>query len=453
MGGKTQRENMKISQFLLPAVAFADNPVVDKDVTTAFKKKGLELFFEQDERKNSVISPYSIIGSLYMVAAGAGGTSRQEIFESLSLQQYFTENDILEPFTAYHQISQGLQADSTDKGNRRDPSYQLKITNGMFYQDGLRDGIGGEQLDPGTFDILSNDFIKDMSNIKALDFMNDASADTSEINEWAEESTNGKISQLFTEDLDADTKVVLASALYLKAQWMNPFVPLTQQKQKQLGLEDITWFNYKKDEFEKREDIDWIYQDAHIRTTQIKTGQSIVDVYELPMSMKKTKDEPTQMMTVQIWVSDDPTNDVSSLIMKNYQNIRKNINKKHLRFIMPKVKLSFKDDIKSQLEAIGINEIFNEGEADFSPLLGENSRAFVSKVNHAVEFEIDENGIEGAAVTASVLTSRSMSQPAVTTINRPYYFVVTNRCWEGRGEHCPFENIPLFIGRVTDPNE
>ena len=63
-----------------------------------------------------------------------------------------------------------------------------------------------------------------------------------------------------------------------------------------------------------------------------------------------------------------------------------------------------------KIKAIGINEIFNEGEADFSPLLGENSRAFVSKVNHAVEFEIDENGIEGAAVTASVLTRFELSQ-------------------------------------------
>lgn len=171
--------------------------------------------------------------------------------------------------------------------------------------------------------------------------------------------------------------------------------------------------------------------------------------------------------------------------MEKYPTIRKQLNRKKLKLIMPKVKLSFKEDIKSGLEVrnekklkfvqtrikkIGIEQIFEEGAADFSPLLGQNSRAFVSKVNHAVEFEIDENGIEGAAVTASVLTrsvfaiqkcsklyifSRSMSQPRVVEINRPYYFVVTNRCWEGNTvkQHCPFENIPLFIGRVNDPNE
>jgi len=41
---------MKISHFLLPAVAFASKNGPEQDVTTAFKKKGLELFFTGDER-------------------------------------------------------------------------------------------------------------------------------------------------------------------------------------------------------------------------------------------------------------------------------------------------------------------------------------------------------------------------------------------------------------------
>jgi len=171
------------------------------------------------------------------------------------------------------------------------------------------------------------------------------------------------------------------------------------------------------------------------------------------MSIKRGSDGgPTQMMTVQIWMGENPDEDISAMVIEKYPTIRKQLKRKKLKFIMPKVKLSFKEDIKSGLEKIGIEQIFEEGTADFSPLLGQNSRAFVSKVNHAVEFEIDENGIEGAAVTASVLTSRSMSQPKLVAINRPFYFVVTNRCWEGK-THCPFENIPLFIGRVNDPNE
>ena len=86
----------------------------------SIRMKGLDIFWKnhkQKKRKNTVISPYSIIGSLYMVAAGAGGESRQEIFESLSLQQYFTSDKILEPFESYHFISKSLQANSTSQGS------------------------------------------------------------------------------------------------------------------------------------------------------------------------------------------------------------------------------------------------------------------------------------------------------------------------------------------------
>lgn len=220
-----------------------------------------------------------------------------------------------------------------------------------------------------------------------------------------------------------------------------------------MGLDKPMWYSYKKDGFERRSDIEWVYQEETILTTSFN---NVASVYELPLSAKKGDEGgSTQMITIQIWVPDDPNEDISEYMMKKYPTIRKQLNRKKLKLIMPKVKLSFKEDIKSGLEKIGIEQIFEEGAADFSPLLGQNSRAFVSKVNHAVEFEIDENGIEGAAVTASVLTSRSMSQPRVVEINRPYYFVVTNRCWEGNTvkQHCPFENIPLFIGRVNDPNE
>jgi serine protease inhibitor len=39
--------------------------------------------------------------------------------------------------------------------------------------------------------------------------------------------------------------------------------------------------------------------------------------------------------------------------------------------------------------------------ADLSPILGEHADAYVKKVTHAVKFDVDENGIEGAAVTVA----------------------------------------------------
>ena len=37
-------------------------------------------------------------------------------------------------------------------------------------------------------------------------------------------------------------------------------------------------------------------------------------------------------------------------------------------------------------------------------MLGDDNNGFVKKVNHAVKFELDENGVEGAAVTTALIS-------------------------------------------------
>ena len=54
---------------------------------------------------------------------------------------------------------------------------------------------------------------------------------------------------------------------------------------------------------------------------------------------------------------------------------------------------------------MGINDIFDSSKADFSPILGEGDRrAAIGEIKHKVKFDMDETGVEGAAVTASILT-------------------------------------------------
>ena len=57
---------------------------------------------------------------------------------------------------------------------------------------------------------------------------------------------------------------------------------------------------------------------------------------------------------------------------------------------------------------MGINDIFDSSKADFSPILGEgDNRAAIGEIKHKVKFDMDETGVEGAAVTASILTRLS----------------------------------------------
>jgi hypothetical protein len=44
------------------------------------------------------------------------------------------------------------------------------------------------------------------------------------------------------------------------------------------------WYSYKKDGFERRSDIEWVYQEETILTTSFN---NVASVYELPLSAKK----------------------------------------------------------------------------------------------------------------------------------------------------------------------
>jgi len=107
------------------------------------------------------------------------------------------------------------------------------------------------------------------------------------------------------------------------------------------------------------------------------------------------------------------------------------------------------------LQELGITSIFDAKKVDFSPILGRQP-AEVGEVKHAVELEVDENGVEGAAATGVSVVSRTMRQPQVIKVNKPFYFIISNVCQKQNSrkkENCPKGNIPIFTGRVIDPTK
>ena len=73
---------------------------------------------------------------------------------------------------------------------------------------------------------------------------------------------------------------------------------------------------------------------------------------------------------------------------------------------MPKFSIDFSEDMKELMKNLGIETVFSP-DKDLSPMVGEmnNDNTEISKINHKVKFDVDENGIEGAAVTAAEFDS------------------------------------------------
>ena len=94
---------------------------------------------------------------------------------------------------------------------------------------------------------------------------------------------------------------------------------------------------------------------------------------------------------------------------------------------MPKFSLEYSDDIISSLRSLGIEKVFSQAEADLSPMLGSDEQAYVSKVTHAVKFDLDEDGVEGAAVTTAEISRYKYRLPKyLKFINKSKYFIAPN---------------------------
>lgn len=64
-----------------------------------------------------------------------------------------------------------------------------------------------------------------------MDFQRSSSSATSAINRWVSDKTNGKITNILS-NLQPDTQLVVANAVYFNGNWADPFSPdLTRNEQ------------------------------------------------------------------------------------------------------------------------------------------------------------------------------------------------------------------------------
>ncbi|NWV17932.1 ILEUB inhibitor, partial [Origma solitaria] len=107
---------------------------------------------------------------------------------------------------------------------------------------------------------------------------------------------------------------------------------------------------------------------------------------------------------------------------------------------LPKFKLEESYDLKSDLSAMGLLDLFSGGKADLSGMSGARD-LFVSAIVHKAFVEVNEEGTEAAAATAADIALLCM--PIVEEFNADHPFLFFIR-------HNPTQSI-LFLGRYASP--
>ena len=163
----------------------------------------------------------------------------------------------------------------------------------MFHQQNMSRYTPNE-LGPKYLDLLQESFIRDVANIRPVDYQTKNVESTNIINKWCAEQTKNKIPQLFAEPLGSDTLVVLASSLYFKASWDEKFRLI----KKGSAEHDAQCWARNMDELLSNncdDTIEWMTKEEDLSTAVVNRGyDKLAKVVDLPMKNKQTKGKKEQ---------------------------------------------------------------------------------------------------------------------------------------------------------------
>jgi serpin B len=171
----------------MPEVAPADLKQL-ADGNNAFALDLLNQLREQEG--NLFYSPFSISIALAMTYAGAKGMTAEQMAHALHF--------LLPP----------------EKGAEGGDVFQLNVANSLWGQQGY-------SFLPDFLDTLASNY---GAGMQLVDFTANPEQARQEINSWVEGATQEKIKDLIPQGaIDSLTRLVLANAIYFKANWLNTF--------------------------------------------------------------------------------------------------------------------------------------------------------------------------------------------------------------------------------------
>ena len=386
------------------------NNFTSTDLASANNQFAIDLYSDyKSENDNIFFSPWSISSALAMTYEGARGQTATEMAKVF----YFPSN--LSEMESDYQIMNSLL-------NKKNRSYSLWNANSLWIEK--------------TY-TLNSSYASKMQTyyggiIASLDFKQEPDESRTVINNWVENKTNDHIKDILPSgSITTDTRLVLANAIYMKANWSEPFDKnLTQEKEFYLSSGQKT-------------KVSMMYQQEHFRYGETNEFQMVELPYagnELSMLVILPKDDFLASITGGNMKAVE-----NSLSAQNLAKWKKEMKTEDVKLSLPKFKFETEYQLGKQLKKMGMPTAFSQY-ADFSGIGPENLA--ISEVFHKAFVEVDEQSTEAAAATVVVIgtTSAPITQPPppkVFNANHPFIFIIQER------STCAI----LFLGKVNDPTK
>jgi serpin B len=349
-------------------------------------------------QQSFALSPFSVSQALAMTSAGARGATLTGLRQAVGWQV---------PEDRLHAAAQTLDA---ELGQANGAGVRLEIANSLWAQTGLR-------FESPFLDTLARYY---GAGVELVDYEKAPDAARGAINGWVEQRTHGKIPQLLAPGVIAtDSRLVLVNAVYLHADWEQPFDRSATSPGPFHSPDGV-----HTAQFMKRTD-DYAYaRGSGYQAVELpyKGGRLAMDVIlpdagRLPEIARRV-------------------GQASGLgqLLGGLQSTR-------VALSLPKVKLSSQFELRPALAALGAGDLFTDG-ADLLGMTAEE-RLKISAVIHKVKLTVDEKGTEAAAATGvvAIATAARPERSIPLTIDRPFLLAIRDKATREL----------LFYGRVLSP--
>lgn len=349
---------------------------------------------------NLVLSPFSISMALSMLLDGARGPTADGMAATLGQ---------LHPGPAYHAALASLAAQLAKQANL--DGNQLAIANGLWVQPGFPLQSEFQQTLRAIYD----------APLTALDFQANADQARRAINAWTAQRTNGKIPELFAPGSpNADTRLVLTSAIYFYGKWAAAFDPIeTRTEPFQLAGGRTV-------------DAPFMHQKADFLYAETPSAQILQMPYQgTPLAfdivLPKTNDgledleRSIEPATLAAWFAALTSRKVETAI--------------------PKFRAESRFSLRDMLSRMGMADAFTTN-ADFSGIDGSRD-LFAGDVVHKAFVDVSEQGTQAAAATGIAVRIRAQ-RPRQATIFRadhPFVYFIRDTA----------SGAILFEGRLVQP--
>jgi serpin B len=351
---------------------------------------------------NLFFSPYSIHKTLAMAYAGARGDTAREMAAALHFPA--GQGD---PHRAYREARKLLNQKAARRG------VQLALSANLW-------GQRGRRFEKPFLSLLQDCY---GAGLQEADFTAPEAARQT-INAWVEKQTSQKVRELFPKGtLNVTTRLVLASAIYFKGDWAQPF--------RKGGTRDDTFW------LDARNQARVAMMNQTGTFGYCEDGQ--LQVLELPYAGRDLA------MVVLLPRQRDGLADLEkALTAEKLAACVSRMRPQKVEVSLPRFKLTGAFSLRDTLAALGMKRAFASGEADFRGMDGGREPLFLSAVEHRAFVETNEEGTEAAAATGVVVGSLSMEPRGAVPVFRadhPFVFAVRD----------VRTGVLLFLGRVARP--